>query len=45
MDGIDINAAEDDIEIHEDDGEYQSFPQSSTSDNDRPSTITEVKQL
>ena len=47
MDGIDFNATEDDTEDikdneDEDDGECQSFPHSSTTENDRPSTITEV---
>ena len=47
MDGIDFNATEDDTEDiedneDEDDGGCQSFPHSSTTENDRPSTITEV---
>ena len=50
MDGIDFNATEDDTEDienneNEDDGEGQSFPHSSTTENDRPSTITEVSLL
>ena len=47
VDGIDFNAKEDDLEEledneDEDDGECQSFPDSPTPENDRPSTITEV---
>lgn len=49
-DGIDFNATADDTEVieeneDEDDGECQSFPYSSTTENDRPSTITEVSLL
>lgn len=48
-DGIDFNATADDTEVieeneDEDDGECQSFPYSSTTENDRPSTITEVTE-
>ena len=47
VDGIDFNAKEDDLEEledneDEDEGECQSFPDSPTPENDRPSTITEV---
>merc|ERR550532_436573 len=49
LDGIDFNATADDTEVieeneDEDDGECQSFPYSSTTENDRPSTITEVTE-
>lgn len=47
MDGLDFNSREDDIEEledneDEDDRECQSFADSPTPENDRPSTITEV---
>ena len=46
---MDLNATGNNPEnmedIDEDDGECQSFPPSSTPENDRPSTITEVSLL